>query len=484
MNDAPPVPVTNCPNCITLQAKTEGQIKRLCDLVLALQEENRQLRATIGDLEARLGLDSSNSSKPPSSDPPWKRPPPKPASGRAPGGQPGHPGHHRELLPPDQVDHFVPQVPERCEQCHAPLAQERQPDDPEPRRHQVAELPPRLVRVIEYQAHGRCCPQCGHLTWATLPPHLEGHTLGPRLTSLLGNLTVAGHMSRRGVEEFCDDVLQVPVSLGSIAHHEEELAAALSAAHLEAQQAVQAAPVKHADETGWKKAGRLHWVWLAATALVAFFRIDPRRNRSGLLALLGEKNAGTLVSDRLHAYLQWTKERWQICWAHLLRDFQALVDRGGENADVGQAGLAAGKELFGLWHQFRAGTLTRLELQAGLEPVKTKLRETLAKARDGPRCKAQGLARRLLVSFDSLWTFAYHEGVEPTNNHAERLLRKPVIWRRISFGSHSDGGCRFAERMLTVVQTLRLQKRNVLKYLEQAVRAHRSHSPCPKLLAV
>ena len=448
MTDASSATASACPNCAKLRVDFEGRIKDLCDLVLALREENRQLRMEIAELKARLGQDSSNSSRPPSTDPPWKRPPPQPPSGRAPGGQPGHPGHHRALLPPDQVDRIVTHVPERCERCQAALPQAGRADDPEPRRHQMAELPPRLVTVTEHQAHGRHCPQCGHVTWASLPDEAHAHTLGPRLTGLLGQLTVAGHMSRRGVEDFCAEVLRYPLALGSVTNQERELSETVVEPYRDAHHAVQEAPAKHADETGWKKAGRLHWVWLAATATVAFFRIDPRRNRAGLPALLGSEQRGVLTSDRLAAYLQWCKQRWQMCWAHLLRDFQALVDRGGENAALGQAGLAAGNELFRLWHLLRAGRITRAELQAGLEPVKLTLREALSKARDGPKCKAQGLARRLLVSFDSLWTFAYHDGVEPTNNHAERLLRKPVIWRRISFGSHSDGGCRYAERML------------------------------------
>lgn len=306
--------------------------------------------------------------------------------------------------------------------------------------------------------------------------------LGPRLVALLSTLTVAAHLSRRKVVNFCREVLGLPLSLGTVARYEKETAAALDQPHQEARQAVQEAAVRNADETSWTLSGRVHWLWLAATQAAAFFRIDPRRNNDGLPALLGTKQVGVLISDRLAAYLQWAKQRWQMCWSHLRRDFQGLVDLGGENAALGQSGLATGKAMFAVWHEFRNGQLTRAQLQAALVPLQASLREGLSKARDGPKCKARSVARKLLVSFDSLWTFAYHEGVEPTNNHAERLLRQPVIWRRISFGSQSDEGCRYAERLLTTVETLKLQKRSVLHYLEQAIRNHRANTPCPSLL--
>jgi transposase len=447
----------------------------LTEEVIALREEVRELRA-------RLNQNSSNSSKPPSSDPLWKRRPPKPPTSNRPGGQPGHPGHFRKRLPPEQVDHVVPHAPTHCEKCCAPLPATPQADDPPPRWHQVAELPERLVKITEHQAQGRHCPGCGHLTWASLPPEVAGHVLGPRLAAVLAYLTARLHVTRRGIEEWAEEVLGLPLALGTVSAYEAEMSAALEPAYRETVAAVQEAPAKNVDETGWKNSGVLIWLWVAATATAAVFRLHPDRGRRGLRAHLGCELKGVLTSDRWHAYTHLALSSWQVCWAHLQRDFQGWVDRGGEGTALGQAGLAAARDLFTLWHAFRSGKMTRSELQAGLEPLKERLRQALTEARAGPERKAARFSTRLLKIYPALWNFALCEGVEPTNNHAERMLRPGVIWRKISLGSQGAEGCRFVERMLTVVQTLRLQKRNVLDYLAQVLTNHRHGLPCPHLV--
>ncbi|HMB06668.1 MAG TPA: IS66 family transposase [Isosphaeraceae bacterium] len=441
------------------------------------------LEAHIRDLQAQLNRNASNSSIPPSANPPAApKPVAKAPTGRKPGGQPGHRGHYRQRLPQDRVDHVVAYLPETGTRCQGAWPAEPQPGDPEPAWHQVAELPELAAIVTEHQAHARTCPRCGQLNHASIPAEVRAPTIGPRLAAVMSSLSGRHPRGKPAVHEIVETVFEVPVSLGTVAAWEQQTSAALAGAHDEARQAVETAPVKNADETGWKRAGQRCWLWLAATATVAYYLIPPRRGWAGLQALLGEAIRGIVGRDRWSAYAKLLVAARQVCWAHLKRDFQKLVDRGGAAVGIGEAGLNAVRDLFALWGDFGAGRIDRAGLQRGLDPVARELHEALER---GCRCadaKAATFCANLLALEPALWTFAQVEGVEPTNNHAERRLRSGVLWRQNACGCHSEAGCRFAERMLTVVQTLRLQKRSVLDYLDRALVAHRSGAPAPTLL--
>ena len=442
-----------------------------------------ELEARIRELEARLGQNASNSSLPPSANPPQAPPPVrKQPTGRKPGGQPGHTAHLRVRLPAERLSqppvHYLPDI---CEVCDDDLALAPGPDDPEPRWHQVVELPEIPVQVTEYQAHARTCPNCGHLNWAKIPDAIREHGCGPRLTATLSFMSGVLHTSKRGMEEFAETVLRVPLALGTVSNLEQEMSSALAPAHAEAQQAVQAAAAKNVDETGWKKAGAKRWLWGAATAVVVCFVIAPSRGAAGLTALLGKKIKGIITSDRWSVYGQLQLGLRQVCWAHLKRDFQKLVDRGGAARRYGELGLAAVAIVFYEWHLFRGGG-SRTALQFELEPLRAMMRSWLA---EGARCrdaKAAALCGNLLDVEPALWTFLYKNNVEPTNNHIERLLRPGVLWRKNAFGCHSEAGCRFVERILTVAQTLRLHKRPVLQFLYESLTAHRAGHQAPSLL--
>ena len=472
MSDPVPTPGLACPECARLRALLEAQDHRIATL-----------EAQIRDLQERLNRNASNSSIPPSANPPGApKPVAKAPTGRKPGGQPGHRGHYRRRLPQDRVDHVVAYVPATCTRCQDALPAEPQPGDPEPAWHQVAELPELAAIVTEHQAHARTCPRCGQLNRATIPPEIRAHTLGPRLAAVMSYLSGRHHRGKRAVQEIVETVFQVPVSLGTVVASEQQMSAALATPHEEARDAVRDAPVKNTDETGWKRAGQRCWLWLAATSTVAYYIIHPRRGWQGLQSLLGEVIRGIIGSDRWSAYAKLLVEARQLCWAHLKRDFQKCVDRGGAAEPIGQAGLKVVRELFAVWEDFGAGRIDRAGLQLGLEPVAKELHEALECGRGCADAKAATFCANLLALEPALWTFAAVEGVEPTNNHAERLLRSGVLWRKNAFGCHSEAGCRFVERMLTVVQTLRLQRRPVLDYLYRAVVAHRSGSPAPALL--
>jgi transposase len=257
----------------------------------------------------------------------------------------------------------------------------------------------------------------------------------------------------------------------------------LTAPHQEALAAIRQAEVKNADETSWKRQGKLCWLWAAASVGVAAFVIHAKRSAVGLAALMGAEIQGILCTDRWGVYGQVPAARRQVCWAHLKRDFQKIIDRGGSSVFVGEVGRRIVKKVFAAWHEFRDGQCTREQLEAKLEPVANRLNRVLLEgAFLGDDATVTAFCENVLELEPALWTFARVAGVEPTNNFMERLLRRAVLWRKRSFGCASEAGCRFVERILTVVQTRRLQNKSVLDYLHDAVHAHRTNQPCPALL--
>jgi transposase len=448
-----------------------------------LAAEVQELREEVRRLTALLQRNSSNSSLPPSANPPGAAAAvKKPRSGRRPGGQPGHPPHLKQLLPPERVTRVVPIVPERCEHCDAALPVQVGPNDPEPTRHQVAELPPVRAEIVEYQGHARTCRRCGTITCAAIPETIRQYSIGPGLAGAMAYFAGCHQVSKRGVEEIVETLFEVPVALGTISNLEQEMSEALASCHAAAVEAVQAAPVKHVDETGWKKHGQKCWLWVAATVQLSVFVLHARRGLVGLTMLLGETIHGIVVSDRWSAYQRLPVYRRQLCWAHLQRDFQALVDLGGKAKPFGQQLLAFTEDVFHWWSRIRDGTMTRGTLQTYINEQRPWLRELLQRGCASGCAKTAGLCGQLLVLEPALWTFVRHKGLEPTNNRAERALRKGVLWRKKAFGCVSEGGCRFVERILTVVQTLRQQGRPVWQFLRDALHAHRSSQAAPALL--
>jgi transposase len=441
------------------------------------------LEAQVRELLAKLNTNASNSSTPPSANPLGAdKPVKKKKSKRKRGGQPNHPPHLKQLLPPEQVTRVEVFVPAECSNCQAELPRQAGPNDPEPKRFQSVEVPPIPLEVVEYQAHGRTCPCCGKVTQTTIPAPIRAHSIGPRMTAIFSYLSGAQGISKRGVEEIAETVFGVPISLGTIANLEQEVSTAIAPAHQEALEAVRKADVKFADETSWKLWGKLCWLWAAATTNVAVFVLHAKRSALGLAALLGDEIDGILHSDRWHVYLQVPAERRQLCWAHLKRDFQKVVDGGGPSAFVGRRGLRIVKEVFAAWHLFQAGKVTRFQLQTMIAPLERRLSKALVEGGLGCDARVSKFCENLLVLESALWTFVTREGVEPTNNYMERLLRRAVLWRRRSFGCNSATGCRFVERILTVAQTCRLHGKNTLEYLYSAVRNHRTGQSCPPLL--
>lgn len=465
MSTEAPAAAQNCPNCAALAAK-----------VAALELQVRELTA-------RVNQNSSNSSRPPSSDPPWQRPRPMSSGGGKPGGQPGHAGHWRQRLPRERVTCVVPHIPARCARCGGALRAHAEPHDPEPTWHQIAELPEQPVTITEHQGHARTCAHCGHVTRAKIPAEIRARVCGPRLGAVISYLSARCHSSKRRAVEILETVFGLPLGAGSVCRYEAEMGAALVGAEEQIVCAVRSTSTLNLDETGWLQHGQTRWLWVAASKGAALFKILSTRGITGVRALLGDKPANTVTTDRWQAYHVIPLSQRQSCWSHLARDFQGLVDRGGGAEVLGVAGLHAAALVFEAWSDFKAQRCDRAALQARLEPVRKGLNADLQRAKDGAEPRAARFAGYLLPRYETLWTFAAVPGVEPTNNHAERQLRPAVLWRKRSFGNHSDRGCRFAERILSVVQTLQLQHRPVLAYLAAALTAHRQHRPCPPVFA-
>ncbi len=459
------------------------QLRSLRAQVQRLRAEHARQRERIRELEARLGQHSGNSSCPPSSDPPQApRRPPRPPTGRRRGAQPGHVAHQRPLAPPDQVDHAVEHWPPTCPACAAVL-----PHDPAlavgaAQRHQVRELPPVRATITEHRLYRVRCPHCRRETRATLPPGVPAGAFGPRLQATVATLCGRYRLSRREVAELCRDVLGAPLAVGSVDALCRSTSAALVAPMAALHSTLPQAPVVHADETSWKQAGQRRVLWVVVTRLAVVFTIATSRGSQVLKDLIGAAFGGYLVSDRWSAYAWVPVAQRQVCWSHLARNFQGLADRGGTAAAVGQPAVALTWELFSAWHAFRDDHQDRAVLAKAMRPVQEGLRALLEQGTSNADGKTQGLCWSLRDLWPALWTFVTEAGVEPTNIAAERALRPAVLWRKGSFGTQSDGGARFVERLLTVAATCRQQGRSLLDYLTAVCTAAQGGHAIPSLL--
>jgi transposase len=446
------------------------------------QWQMAQLRQEVAELVQKLSRNSRNSSLPPSANP-LSAPAAlsKEPTGRKIGGQRGHQGFHRSLLPGEQVDEFIEHVPRICEHCRCFLSQH---DKELVARHQVMELPLRAVRVTEHQSYACRCRRCGSTTKASIPASVRCSVAGERLSAACCLLSSRLHGSRRAAAELLSEVLGAPVALGSVTAREKELSVALQQPYAQLQQHVQKAPVKHVDETRWRRAGR--WLWVAATKEAAVFLVSQARNRPALKQLLGETLQGLLCTDRFGLYDRLPTDQRQVCWSHLKRDFRFFLEHpSSKHAQrLGERGLKLIKQLFDHWHAFKVARIDRAHLQQRLQRLRKKMQELLTwgKRRCGPDYGGRGFCKNLLQLDEALWRFGWVADLEPTNNHAERMLRPAVQWRKKSLGSHSQQGCRFVERMLSAIHTLRLQNRSVIDYLAQTLRASRQDKPALSLL--
>lgn len=464
-------------------AGREACVEFLVELTARQARQIARLEARIERLEDKLRENSRNSSRPPSSDPSGRRSQPRRPGGRRQGGQPGHEGTARKLLAESALDEIVDHWPQRCSGCGRDFGPgERQPAG-EPHRHQVAELPPIAVRVTEHRAQAMRCPDCRQRTRAQLPAAIGKSAFGPRLQAAIALLSVRNRISRRDASELCGELFGCDVSVGSVDAICQRTSGALREPYAELREAVKDAPVICIDETGWRNAGKGRTLWGALTDRFAAFHIAADRHERELPELIGESFSGIVCSDRWWAYDSLNPARRQVCWAHLLRDFRRHSEGLAYQQRFGEAGLEVCRELFEAWDSFVShGNRERLARE--IAPLKRRLRALLEPHRKKSTRNRhfRTFARNLLKLWPALWTFTEIEGVEPTNNRAERGLRGAVIYRKVSLGSQSEAGERFAERMLSISQTCRLQRRSLFGFLVETITASSRASPAPSLV--
>ena len=466
--------------------------KQIADAEKQMVDAERQ----IADLERQLATrkkNSTNSSKPPSSDglagTQRRRCSPRKKSGRKPGGQPGHVGQERQWV--EKPDRSEEVLPLQCKHCGTAL-----PQTPEERQttgdascHQIVDLPEVILPVVtEYQYPKLVCPCCQKGTRAELRSE-HAHQIGERLTAVVSYLISARKMTRRDVRATLQDLFGVDISVGSVQKAWEETADAVAAPYAEVQEALATEPVLNSDETGSRTNGEKRWVWALCSSWFVFYHIACSRGVEVLVELLGKAFAGILCSDRCPTYLSYHRGLAQFCWAHLQRTLKGI----GEFASTGNAVhfardmLVAVERMFGLWYQFRgeAGSgerlLTRTELIQQSVPIQKKICGLAEQYLDSDDRDVRNLARAFYVHWDKLFTFIEQEGVEPTNNVSERAMRLFVLIRKITYGNRSAKGEIALARLLTVTQTCKLQQRPHLSYLLTAVHCHRRRQPAPSL---
>jgi transposase len=438
-------------------------------------EQIARLTSRVAELERKLGKDSTNSSKPPSTTHPHAKPPSsKSKSRRKRGGQPGHEKHERELIPTEQCQDVVPCVPTECRRCGKELSGV----DPDPLRHQLWELPEIQPIVTEYQQHRLIC-SCGCSTCGELPQGVPTGQAGPRLIAFTALLMACFRQSKRRAAQFLSMILNQPASAGWMILLQNRAAEAVKPAYDELAEHLAEQAVLNIDESPTKEGQSKAWVWTFVAATFTFFVCRTSRAAEVVKGLLGEDYAGVIHCDRARMY--WAFGRLQWCWAHLKRDFQALIDDPcGTKKRLGHDLMKPTDELFALWKKVRDGTISRASFQSQMQPIRQRVDALLL--RGYYNALTYGFCKELVEHGEHLWTFIDVEGVEPTNNAAEQALRHAVIWRKLSFGTQSKSGSQFVERLLSVIETCRRQRRNVFSWLVAAVDAHYNEKQVPSLL--
>lgn len=459
-------------------ARQPPEAQAIIRLLLArIAEQDRRIAALEAEVAA-LKKTPRNSSLPPSTEHPHAKPaPPKEKSGKKPGGQPGHPKHERALIPTEQCQAVILVKPESCRRCGDPL----RGSDSEPLRHQVWEIPEIKPVVTEYQLHRLICPGCRQSTCAELPPGVPQGQAGPRLTALTALLMGCFKQSKRRVALFLEQVLNQPCSPGWVVKLQNQATAALTPPYEELAAELPTEPVLGIDESPTKEARQKSWLWVFVAVTYTVFALRTTRAATVLKEMLTDEFDGVVNCDRAKMY--WNVGRPQWCWAHLKRDFQALIDHPDHQVKrLGRDLMRPTKELFRHWARCRDGTITRTGMLRLMQPIRREIDALLLRGVFSGNSKLIGMCQPLYDHRDWLWTFLDVEDVEPTNNVSERALRPAVIWRKLSFGTQSASGSRFVETILTVVETCHRQSRNSFEYITAAIQAQWAGAPAPSLV--
>ena len=446
----------------------------------ALVERICQLERRVEEQAAQLRRKSRNSSQPPSSDPIGQKRRQKEPTGRKRGAQPGHPRHERQFVPLEKVAGVRPVRPDSCPCCGEGL-QGVEPN-PNPERHQVTEISRPEARTTEYRVYSVVCPRCGHIVVGELPAEAR-RPFGPRLTATVAHLKVVYRLSLRQIQRLLEEWFGVRMSLGQVFACVTEPAGALAEPYEEIGQEVRLAPVVHADETSWRVEQKGTWLWVAVTDKVTYYLIRRSRLQAVAKELLGPETRAIVHTDRYSAYGWLDRHRRQLCLAHVQRQAKAMLEREGKSARIG-ALLRKNLDFVFFQHaRMCRGEITRTTMRDSiLKHARWWIRELLQQGARLKCPKTAATCRFLLRREPSLWVFLDHEGVEPTNDIAERALRSPVIWRKISFGNDTQSGARCTERLLSIAETCRQIGRCIRTFLTEALLAYRQGRQPPRFL--
>jgi transposase len=448
-------------------------------IIRALSAQIDELKKRLSELEARVNKTPQNSSLPPSTQHPHAKPPTKkPKSKRKRGGQPGHEKHERELIPVEKCDEVQPLKPTECRRCGGKLSGV----DPEPLRHQVWELPEIKPHVTEYQRHRLVCPCCGESTCAELPAGVPAGQAGRRLVAFTALLMAYFRQSKRRTALFLETILGQPCCAAWTVKLQNQATDALRPCYDELAATLPEQPQLGIDETPNKEGPLKSWLWAFVAARCTVFALRLTRAATVLEELLTDRFEGVVMCDRAKMY--WYLGCLQWCWAHLKRDFQALIDHDDPQVKrLGHDLMRPTRKMFSGWARYRDGTLTRAGMKHLMMPIREEIESLLLRGAMSGNKRLMGMCNELYDHRQWLWTFLEHEDVQPTNNGSERALRHAVIWRKLSFGTQSASGSRFVETMLTVIETCRQQERNTFAFMADAVDAHFAGHAAPSLLA-
>lgn len=464
-----------------IEAEMTPAVKAFVEAAFAKYEQRiaeleKQVRSLADQLQK---LTPRNSSVPPSSEHPHAKPKRKPLPGkkRKQGGQDGHKRHQRALVPSDQCASVTPCRPTACRRCAGPL----QDDPAEPTRHQVYELPPIVPIVNEYQLFRGHCPCCGISTRGELPEGVPTGQCGPRLAAFTGLLMAHFRQSKRRASSFLSDLLNIPCSPAWMVKIQNLVSGAAAVPYDELRGSLAKQGQLFVDESPTKENKQKAWLWVAVAPKFAVFGIFANRKRESLVKLIGNYQGIILNCDRAKMYLDGLRLQW--CWAHLKRDIQKLIDSNDPKVKrLGHDLLRQQKLLFQHWRRYKDSETAWSTFQRVARPIRDEFNSLLLRGRFSGHDRLTGFCDELWPRRHHLWTFLKVQGVEPTNNTAERALRPAVIYRKLSFGTQSQSGSRYVERLLTVSETCRLQNRSAFEYLVAAMEAKFNGDSAPSLL--
>jgi transposase len=458
------------------------------ELVLALLDRVAAQELRLEELERRVGRNSGNSDMPPSSDPPKSRAERRRAareaykrSMRKSGGQPGHQGKTREMVAPERLDDRVEHLPDACDCGRVFDGGEERLGDPVV--HQQFELPVIVPLVFEHARVRLLCPACQKATLAKLSAGAQSG-FGPRVDAHIAMLAGVFRLSREQVRETVVEVFGIPASKGSVDHAIMRMSAIMADPWAELREAIRRAQAVHMDETTWRLAGAQQWLWVAASALVACFRIDPARSQRAAKALLGEEFGAFVISDRYTGYHFLDVLQQQLCWCHVIRQLVEVSQRSGATGRRGIKLVKLAREVIAVHREFLTDGHNPDWLRTELAPRRQQIRVLLEQCAAGRHTTTANFAAGLLEEYEALWTFCDVPDlqIDPTNNAAERAVRHAVLMRKLQGGTQSERGSRWIERIQSVRETCRLQHRSPLAYLIDAATAAHHRLPAPSLV--